>query len=39
MNTVFNSDCMSCRNFIGFNFQFGQNHVYDYDDVNNILML
>ena len=34
MNTVFNSACMSCRNFIGFNCKFGRDFVRDYDDVN-----
>ena len=34
MNTVLNSACMSCRNFIGFNCKFGQDYVRDYNDVN-----
>ena len=34
VNTVFNSACMSCRNFIGFNCKFGRYYVCDYNDVN-----
>ena len=34
MNTVFNSACMSCRNFIDFNCKFGRDYVRGYNDVN-----
>ena len=34
MNTVFNSACMSCHNYIGFNFNFAQDYVCGYNGVN-----
>ena len=36
VHTVFLSASLSCRNFIGFNYQFGINHIHDYSDVSSV---
>ena len=36
VSTVFLSACLSCRNFIGFNYQFGINYIRDYSDVSSV---
>ena len=33
---LFLSACLSCRNFIGFNCQFGINYIRDYSDVSSV---
>ena len=33
---MFLSACLSCRNFIGFNYQFGINYIRDYSDVSSV---
>ena len=34
--TVFQSACLSCRNFIGFNYQYGINYICDCTDVTSV---
>ena len=34
--TVFQSACLSCRNFIGFNYQYGINYIRDCSDVTSV---
>ena len=36
VRTVFQSACLSCRNFIGFNYQYGINYIRDCTDVTSV---
>ena len=36
VRSVFLSACLSCCNFIGFNYQFGINYIRDYSDVSSV---
>ena len=36
VRTVFQSACLSCRNFIGFNYQYGTNYIRDCTDVTSV---